>query len=668
VSRRDGLLLALLAATHLFFSNEFRAFANPNVRSRVYLTLAVIDHGTLSIDEPVRRFGTIQDRAEFGGRRFTDKAPGYSLALVPLAWTFRRLGVAYDDLRTMSILLRVFGLSLPAVWFWFGTRRHWTALAGDERRGAAVVLAGALGTNFFIYSTHLFSHAAAGMLVFLAYLAARQSPRPGYAALAGLLLATAFTFDYVIAPAAAVVALFVVARGRDARRRAGAAASLLAAALPLAAGWMAYNQACFGRPIAAGFLHHSDKRYGPEYRKGVFGVQSPRLDAVAGMTVLPKRGLFFLSPFLLLAPLGWWRVYSSARAPAAARPTAHSKRERPARRSDEASRAAAPHAAAMDRGTAAAAVACVAGLFAFVTTTVDWMGGWSMSVRYLVPAIPFLLEGVALALAEPYRALSHGFFRLGALLGIFQTAVAAATYPHFPKEFLHPYYDLCLTLLRGGYVNGTLWNADAIVLDLLPFSGLIVAALVFVTSWSGPRGTRESRAARWTPIVAAALAVAGQAAGSWRLDYRRRIALADVVVKMGYKCASDAQRAQLHAEALGLDRGAEPSALSPRGSYDLTQLALLRATSPCDDLRDGAAAMILAQRAVKLFGENHPPALDALAAALAETGRIDAAREVGRRARQLAPKNPRSNAVWWAAQRLAAYERGEPYREPMTHR
>ena len=56
-------------------------------------------------------------------------------------------------------------------------------------------------------------------------------------------------------------------------------------------------------------------------------------------------------------------------------------------------------------------------LCVFAMTTVDWRGGWSVSVRYLVPAIPFLLEGVAAAITT---TVAIAVFMAGALLGILQ--------------------------------------------------------------------------------------------------------------------------------------------------------------------------------------------------------------------------------------------------------
>ena len=83
------------------------------------------------------------------------------------------------------------------------------------------------------------------------------------------------------------------------------------------------------------------------------------------------------------------------------------------------------------------------------------------------------------------------------------------------------------------------------------------------------------------------------------------------------------------------------------------------ATSPEAAVRDGAEALKLAAGAVDLTHGSDPRALDALAAAYAETGRFPEAVEAARRA--LAVAAPRLVPALKA--RIAMYERQEPFRE-----
>ena len=94
-------------------------------------------------------------------------------------------------------------------------------------------------------------------------------------------------------------------------------------------------------------------------------------------------------------------------------------------------------------------------------------------------------------------------------------------------------------------------------------------------------------------------------------------------------------------------------------------LAWIRATSADAALRDGAAALRLAQEAVRIGGDAHPDALDTLAAAYAAVGRFPDAVATARRAAARARATPGlGDLVRRIEQRLNLYRRYEPYRAP----
>ena len=93
-TRELGLVLLVLFVTS--YAWMFSRVSVPNERTRVYLTMALVDHGTLAIDAPLRRFGSVYDLAQFRGRYFTDKAPGTSFLAVPI-YAFVRLWSEPND-------------------------------------------------------------------------------------------------------------------------------------------------------------------------------------------------------------------------------------------------------------------------------------------------------------------------------------------------------------------------------------------------------------------------------------------------------------------------------------------------------------------------------------------------------------------------------------------
>jgi tetratricopeptide (TPR) repeat protein len=96
----------------------------------------------------------------------------------------------------------------------------------------------------------------------------------------------------------------------------------------------------------------------------------------------------------------------------------------------------------------------------------------------------------------------------------------------------------------------------------------------------------------------------------------------------------------------------------------LNNLAWLRATAADPALRDGVAAVRLAERGVELTGRKAPADLDTLAAAYAEAGRLSDAVATAEEALALARtarQGPLSDAI---AEHLETYRAGRPWREP----
>jgi len=106
-------------------------------------------------------------------------------------------------------------------------------------------------------------------------------------------------------------------------------------------------------------------------------------------------------------------------------------------------------------------------------------------------------------------------------------------------------------------------------------------------------------------------------------------------------------------------------ALSLDDSWLVNRLAFLLATCPDNDLRDGAAALEYARQACPDVASCGPAYLDATAAALAETGRFDAAVRLARQALERARQSPAPadrQLIEGIEKRLALYESGRPYR------
>lgn len=102
--------------------------------------------------------------------------------------------------------------------------------------------------------------------------------------------------------------------------------------------------------------------------------------------------------------------------------------------------------------------------------------------------------------------------------------------------------------------------------------------------------------------------------------------------------------------------------LSPNYVAALANIVWIRAACQDPAFRDGGKAVELARRGVELTGRRDPAALDALAAALAETGNFDEAVATARHARAWALVVNQARLADEIGERLKLYAAGLPYR------
>ncbi len=430
--RRDAalslLVLAVLAYTRMFFGVSV-----PNERSRIYLAVALVDHGTVSIDEPVRRWGPIYDWATREGRYYTDKAPGSSL-LGAAAYGAARL-VTSADAWTIDGLLRLMRLAvmLPVGLLGFLVlRRLLRRLGVGEPAVDAVSLAWILGSSAFHLSTAYLGHQIVAVALLAAVtllLDAEALPAgAGRAAVAlrllgaGAAAGVAGITEYQSAIPCALVGLCAVAG--PLRRRPLRLALFCAGAHPFAAALLAYNAAAFGGPFQLSYHFLVDKKLQELHGKGIGGVTVPQAAYAWGALFSLHRGIFSTSPLYLLVlpglPLLWRR----------------------------------------SRRLTLLVGLSFAYYLAFVSSTEIWYAGWGFGPRLLVPVMGLALLPIALvaergAASLGVRALVLGF----ALFGVLYHQAVHVVFPEMPERMENPLFDLVLPAFRGDVLSPSLVSA-----------------------------------------------------------------------------------------------------------------------------------------------------------------------------------------------------------------
>jgi len=440
---RRAVVLAF-ALTAVFFSGVVLPRANPNELSRIEAVVSFVERGTFSIDAAMAELGDHEDKSFSGGRFYSNKAPGLILAMIPPYAALRLFfpppssGTAW-----IFVLVRLATVTLASLCALVLLGRR-LADARDRAETAALVLfAVAFGTPFLFYARSLFSHAWSASFLFLSWDALRRGESAGTARargtwsfLSGLLAGWAAISEFTTVPVAVVLAARAVAGRRRALLSFG-----LGALGPLAL-LAAYNAACFGSPFALSSAREASPQYAALVASGLFGIGVPSPRSIGRVLFDPARGILLFSPFLLWGIAGivlWWR-------------------------------------SGQERADCLFVLAAIAALFFPMAGYGRWDGGFSLGVRYFVPAILIAALPLQRALASPW---SRGLFLAAAAFSVANHVLISSAIPHVPRTVPWPAASLSTWMISSGWVAPNLGLAAGLspaVSLAAPLAAVAVAA------------------------------------------------------------------------------------------------------------------------------------------------------------------------------------------------
>ncbi len=451
VSQDTRKSISILIFSALFMAGAY--FHQPvdydNTSSRYFLVSAVVDRGTLSIDENEKE--TI-DKSFYNGHYYSNKAIGAPLLGVPVYWITRHLPFLKDSpplSPSSKYIVRLFTTTLPfallgVVMFWLAC-----SAGASVRNSFLMVVAYSFGTISLIHSTLFSGHQIAASFLFFSFalvccLAGRvdepcRFSRPVVLFLSGLFAGFAAITDY---PAVIIVFLLTV--------------YVLSLRLPFrnvlifisggmtCAGLVAvYNILCFDNPISLSYSHLSFEKFRDEATSGLFGINLPRFGTLTALLFSPARGIFIIMPVLLLALAGLGEMIAGEK----------------------------------NRREAFFIIAvCIAYVF-FNSGYSGWHGGWTFGPRYLVPMLPFLAFAIAFC-----RLNSFSFFLLF-LLSAFQILPAVVGMPHAPEGVRNPLVEIIIPCIGQGYLArnaGMLFGLPGL-LSVVPVA-LVIGYLLLITN------------------------------------------------------------------------------------------------------------------------------------------------------------------------------------------
>jgi hypothetical protein len=477
--RRRSLILFVLLLT--CFAYTLPRWADPNQNSRLDMVFAVVDDRSFQID---RYVANTVDYARVGDHYYSDKAPGIAFLGVPLYAAVRPVldlpivqaletrlssnaafqstlrpegsGVLESKVRfaIMQVLLAFVLAAVPSALLGVGMYRWLAHVTPDARLRLAAVGGYALLSPAYAYSNALYGHQLAAAMLFGAFLlayAGKDGMRAGRLVAIGVLLTASVLTEYpsaIVAGALAVYTWVMLIRKGQGR----AVGWLLLGGAPLAAGWLTYNTVVFGAPWNLGYSYST--LWTAEHQIGFMSLTVPSVESIWGITFSAFRGLFVLSPLLLLSLAGfvaWWRS----------------------------GRLRAEWWLAASAGM---------GMAWFTASSAMWWGGFAVGPRYLLPGLPFLALGLAFALhawgSRPImRGITYGagVWSLGATWGLTLAGQA------FPSDALrNPLAQVAVPSWLAGDIARNLGTLGGLpgAYSLLP---LAAAVAVFVLAgWLHP--------------------------------------------------------------------------------------------------------------------------------------------------------------------------------------
>lgn len=373
----EWFIFVLLLVSYAYFLPRW---ADWNVNSRMDSILAVVDRQTFAIDAYYQNTG---DYAFYNGHFYSDKAPGTMFVGIPIYALYKGLGgnalmellgerfsnsafgstltsngrgMTTDSLKFFGALVFVtfWASVVPAAGLGVVLYRFALTWAASPWYAMMVALAYGLATPAFAYANNLYGHTLSAFYLFTAFYLARRATDTQhsvlYAGATGFLLGMALLTEYPTALIVAAIGLYALYKWRSSKLVlvACAAGALLLLLLGL------YNFVIFQTPLPVGYLY--SPLYEHEHHIGLLSLTYPKIETLWELTFGLQRGLFLISPYLILALVGliWFA------------------RERAA------------------RPEFLVTVLAIVSFFLFNASSAMWLGGFGIGPRYLLPMLPFL--------------------------------------------------------------------------------------------------------------------------------------------------------------------------------------------------------------------------------------------------------------------------------------
>jgi len=410
-STQFKLFIAILAI-YLYFLNGFHS---ANELSRYSLILAIVEEHTFIIDNYILN---MIDISYYNGHYYSDKPPGLAFVGVPVYFIGRFLiSWFWRPYLLISLIALFSSLSVVLIHELAGI------LGGTRTSNLLTALTYAFGTIAWVYSKTFFAHGFSAFLILFSMYCAHlfvQENNTKFIFLSGVTMGYSILVEYpnllLLVPFLLYFLLYKTKK------------KLVYFILPVALFLVllgTYHYICFGSPFS------TPSRY-QYYFGNVQAINyfvNPIHIGLYGLLFSPYRGLFYLSPVLLLALFGFFSLYKKY----------------------------APETVLF--------LSSFIIVVLFYSTYTVWYGGWCYGPRFILNVVPFL----TLPLTQVIEKHKHKRIFLVIFLvlmgySVFANGMGVLANYHIPKEIENPLLHNFMYLYNGGVVDSNLFSISPLTI------------------------------------------------------------------------------------------------------------------------------------------------------------------------------------------------------------
>jgi len=289
------VVFLLIASSFFLFSHYEKGYAPDNAFVRYMATLAWTEEHKPYIDPVFARIfpgwtpgdpPPNSDCSVLNGHYYLDKAPGLSV-LSSLLHPLIRLFIdpyrqGWIEVQILTFMLVTF----PALTFLY-------LIMVKKQDDPVALLLFATGTPFMLYATTFFGILPAGITAYAGYSMVKKR---GLYFLGGLVTGLSVLLEYPVVVLVAAISLIVLLNAGSWKQKA----LFFSGYLPTVILQLLYNAVIFGGPFIFSYGHKANPQFAAIINSGLFGFNLPSLYRIYGLLFSPGRGLFFLSPILLI--------------------------------------------------------------------------------------------------------------------------------------------------------------------------------------------------------------------------------------------------------------------------------------------------------------------------------------------------------------------------------